>query len=375
MSLNVRKTSFDPETSFFDLTIVKLTASIFFGVAICSYGLITWHSGLWLQFDFSYKGFNFWIECYRFPLAVLAMLIPIGAVFAANHRSEQTKKQIEETKRQVEETRKQNVFSNYYKHLEEFQKYSDKSLNRLSQKDSHKHLSSDLMSLDTRHIHKLLFNEIENTGFIKIKSEFLNDLNAVCIPSQDIEALRKGTLEKKKCCLLQMFDGFRDILKQESLVFSRLLHLGYEEKLKTLAHYEKEQLSKVKSDQKHIISSIVNAYQIVDILYRFEMALEVIGEIIKFDSNQKHFQAFTTYRVSKEITDRPYKEKGIPSTSMNFLSVYDFVDTHDTQEKRQLYMNRAIHPISHELFVEYVNARLANLIEVGTRINNNLESF
>jgi hypothetical protein len=49
-------------------------------------------------------------------LAIAALIIPIVALLAANHRSEQTKEQIRVTNAQ-------NVFSNYYKHIDEFNKY------------------------------------------------------------------------------------------------------------------------------------------------------------------------------------------------------------------------------------------------------------
>jgi len=53
---------------------------------------------------------------FRVPLGILATLIPNIALLAASHRSEQTKEQIRITS-------EQNVFSNYYKHLEEFLKH------------------------------------------------------------------------------------------------------------------------------------------------------------------------------------------------------------------------------------------------------------
>lgn len=107
--------SFDPHTSFLHLKIVRVTIALlvilafFFGVTIAIKSD--------LIFDLSYNGFNYFIEVFRFPLGILAMIIPIVALLAANHRSEQTKEQIKLTSTQ-------NTFSNYYKHIEEFIKYN-----------------------------------------------------------------------------------------------------------------------------------------------------------------------------------------------------------------------------------------------------------
>lgn len=72
-----------------------------------------------LAWDLSSNGFNDFISIFRFPLGILTLIIPIVALLAANHRSEQTKEQIRVTA-------DQNNFANYYKHLEEFVKYVDK---------------------------------------------------------------------------------------------------------------------------------------------------------------------------------------------------------------------------------------------------------
>ncbi|WP_182038966.1 hypothetical protein [Vibrio alginolyticus] len=107
---------FDPHSSFITLPIVWQVASLLVGtstfisiVIICNTP-ITW--------DFSADGFNYFISTFRFPIAILALIIPIIALLAANHRSEQTKEQIRAANQQ-------NIFTNYYKHLEEFKKYVD----------------------------------------------------------------------------------------------------------------------------------------------------------------------------------------------------------------------------------------------------------
>ncbi|EJG1583068.1 hypothetical protein CIF45_RS22770, partial [Vibrio parahaemolyticus] len=70
-----------------------------------------------LDVDLSFTGFNNFLTVFRVPLGILALIIPIVALLAANHRSEQTKEQIRVTNQQ-------NNFANYYKHIEEYEKYA-----------------------------------------------------------------------------------------------------------------------------------------------------------------------------------------------------------------------------------------------------------
>lgn len=105
---------FDPHKSFLSLAVVKGTAITLFFMSLIAASIIATNSALF--FDLTYEGFNLFFSVFRFPLALAALIIPIIALLAANHRSEQTKEQIRVTN-------EQNVFSNYYKHIEEFNKY------------------------------------------------------------------------------------------------------------------------------------------------------------------------------------------------------------------------------------------------------------
>ncbi|EGQ7857877.1 hypothetical protein H9W03_002885 [Vibrio parahaemolyticus] len=107
---------FDPHKSFIELPVVWLFIFIIFVLALLCGLLIAANTPLVLSF--SSDGFNYFLSSFRFPLGILALIIPIVALLAANHRSEQTKEQIRVTNMQ-------NVFSNHYKHIEEFKKYID----------------------------------------------------------------------------------------------------------------------------------------------------------------------------------------------------------------------------------------------------------
>lgn len=127
---------FDAEKSFFSLSVVRSSAAGLVGVALVSAATIYVNSDV--QVDLSYHGFNKLIEIYKFPLGVLALLIPVIAVLGVNHRSEQTRVQIEITS-------SQNNFSNHFKHLEEFIKYYDA------------HLDGMVTGLSPRELHLRLF--------------------------------------------------------------------------------------------------------------------------------------------------------------------------------------------------------------------------
>jgi hypothetical protein len=112
---------FDPEKSFFSLTVVRITFVFFavlaglVAVVICSNENLVW--------DFSAAGFNLAIELFKVPLGISALLIPLVALLAGNHRSEQTV-------HQFGLLQSQNNFQNYHQHREEFRSHCD-SLNEL----------------------------------------------------------------------------------------------------------------------------------------------------------------------------------------------------------------------------------------------------
>lgn len=111
---NTKKKWFDPKKSFFDLKIVRVVIVIHLMLAGISAELI-FSNGSY-GFEPSADGFNKFLNDFKFSIGVLAMLIPAVALLATNHRSEQTKEQIWVAEQQ-------NVFSNFYKHYEEFEKY------------------------------------------------------------------------------------------------------------------------------------------------------------------------------------------------------------------------------------------------------------
>lgn len=118
--LNERKW-FHPEIGFFDLKIVRATIIVITCASMVISLLIIFNSDL--EMNLSYIGWNNFITIFKVPLGILAILIPLGAIYATHHRSIQTLEQMKQTRMQLKMTASQNEFSNYYKHLEEFEKY------------------------------------------------------------------------------------------------------------------------------------------------------------------------------------------------------------------------------------------------------------
>ena len=72
-----------------------------------------------LTLDLSYNGFNKFIDIFKFPMGVLALIFPLVALVATNHRSRQSATQIKQG-------REQNTFSNFYKHKESFHNMTER---------------------------------------------------------------------------------------------------------------------------------------------------------------------------------------------------------------------------------------------------------
>lgn len=148
---------FDPEKSFFELPIVIWTFSIIVGFAIITAIFITYSSSLSL--NTSYTGFNQFVTFFKVPLGILASAIPIVAVYATNHRSEQTKKQIEIAN-------SQNNFINHFKHIEEFEKYV------------HSHFSKSLTQLySPRKTYQKLFPN-SHKGDFTLSEELMSNIES-----------------------------------------------------------------------------------------------------------------------------------------------------------------------------------------------------
>ncbi len=124
---------FDEKTSFLKLPVVRATIIFFVTAAITIIVMIN-NNGEY-KVSLSAKGFNTIVKDFGFAIGVLSALIPILVLFGAQHRANIMIKQIanqevqiDKQQEQVVEQQTQNTFTNYYKHVEEFEKYIDKLL-------------------------------------------------------------------------------------------------------------------------------------------------------------------------------------------------------------------------------------------------------
>ena len=161
---------FDPHKSFLSLKIVWVMVAVLLAMSISSASVIVFNSHL--ESNYSYSGFNYLISVFKFPLAMAASIIPIVALLAANHRSEQTKEQIKVTN-------SQNVFSNYYKHIEEFTKYlairADKSVDlRLAHNNIYPNASHGDYNISPKII--ALLSELDSVA-AEVLKQYPSDIN------------------------------------------------------------------------------------------------------------------------------------------------------------------------------------------------------
>lgn len=137
---------FNPNKNFLSLTIVKVTVLLCISFSLCLIYIIIKNGNL--EFNPSYEGINLLVAIFKVPLAILAFMIPILMLFSAAHRSEQTKEQIRES-------RSTNRISNYFQHIEEFEKYMVKV----------EGLYKDIDFQGSRRLHKVLFPKAKNGDF------------------------------------------------------------------------------------------------------------------------------------------------------------------------------------------------------------------
>lgn len=81
---------------------------------------VTAYSNSDYSFCFSSDCINNFFTLYKYPLSIMGLGVPLSAIAAAVHRSEEASLQIRTSQNQLEETLKQNKFNNYIKHKEEF---------------------------------------------------------------------------------------------------------------------------------------------------------------------------------------------------------------------------------------------------------------
>ena len=92
--------------------LITAIAAIIAGIVIIDLGL---------NFSCTAEGINNFVKYLKVPISIFALNVPALAIITANFRSIQSNELIKLN-------REQNLFTNYYKHIEEFEIYLDKAM-------------------------------------------------------------------------------------------------------------------------------------------------------------------------------------------------------------------------------------------------------
>ncbi|MCR9628877.1 hypothetical protein NB520_15485 [Vibrio antiquarius] len=119
-----------PEERFFALKLTKVVLAIFSLLFIVTCA-ISANEAFSLELRLTSEGMNHLVfELFKAPVAIVAFILPILGLIGLNHRSEQLKKQIATANKQLEASLRQNLFTNYFKHLEEFTKHATNNIDK-----------------------------------------------------------------------------------------------------------------------------------------------------------------------------------------------------------------------------------------------------
>lgn len=179
-----------PEERFFNLKLTKAVIR-YFGIAFVITFLISLSEAITLELSLDSAGVNYLVfKLFKAPVAVAGFALPLLGLIGLNHRSEQTKKQIASATLQLASSERQNLFNNYFKHLEEFTNHVTRNLeesdiNKSTLRHGHdflypNSLSQGDFSINTvaiEGIEKFLIKTIEFLESVKAKEDITNGLD------------------------------------------------------------------------------------------------------------------------------------------------------------------------------------------------------
>ncbi|WP_372372708.1 hypothetical protein ACDI10_12495 [Vreelandella venusta] len=248
-----KKLSFDPQKSLVELKVIWLVVGGFSVLSAFVALVVGLNSEL--SPEYSYVGFNHAVVVFRVPLAIFALIIPIVALLAANHRSEQTKEQIRVSN-------EQNRFSNYYKHVEEFEKY----LNKI--------WGEKLYTSSPRKLHKVLFPNARHGDF-SISTAVWEHYKSM------VSKFFEKTAELTRC---EVSDQNRILVEMQEIIieFANALYLtSYSNTSGSSVNYKGIRAIVKDGDVKLFVSNIKTVTKLVDEVCSFELAYEPSDELKK----------------------------------------------------------------------------------------------
>lgn len=260
---------FDARKNFFNLGIVWFSVFILSSAAVFFFTLILISSDF--TFDPTYNGVNNLVEIYKVPLSLLALNIPFIAILGAFHKSEQTRLQIQLSDGQ-------NLFANYFKHIEEFVKHVEK-FESIEQQ----------FGCDARRLHKKLFPNAA-IGDYDISDEIAFQINELIDYSKTIVVGFDGGDYSN-------YQELDNVLKSNiQLINSKAVPLDY---------------SVFYAAHAHLDESIANSALFVERLAAFA---NWIGFIVSYYDFIRHIISFNH---SKKISSESYK-------TLNSISIRNY---------------------------------------------------
>ncbi len=329
---------FDPNKSFLRLPIVIGFGSFIILVAVASAISITINGDMWGKFDGSYQGFENFLNYYKFPLGTLALLMPVGGLFAIQHRSEQTRQQISTTQNQ-------NQFINYYKHLEEFEKHVEKYLDLIPKT---KYYDKKNILIGIRHIHGKVFPNLTTSGDISYNFEdttnaYDNLITFIMIPKMR----ERKRLELQIPLIFQLLISKKTPISDMGMktlgsggyfgsLFTELAEKQLE--INTLA----EHLIKNNGNE-HKISRLVKCYEILSYINFSYKLTTYIDCLLKFDRNYEGHKIVSVFEKTPKSwpINKDFKVHfDMPILSFNDIGEYRLEDQEYYEIETKVICNR-----------------------------------
>lgn len=193
--------------------------------------IITCFFGWKLSFQWDSDGLKNFYDWAKLPLSIMALSIPIAALYATHFRSKQTNLQLKKQEHQIKTQQQQNITYNYFNYLESFKKIKERFEEKL--KNEFKKEEEDKLSEIRKERQEnpkpippnTIFTPIpeNNTYNVKITIE-LNDLYPKLIIGEkdlhkDIQAIINSvnnindSVQDLKKILIVMFNNYEEIKK------------------------------------------------------------------------------------------------------------------------------------------------------------------
>lgn len=188
-----------PEERFFSLKLTKLVLWSFGFVFVITF-TISLFDAITLEFKPTSEGVNYLVfELFKAPVAVAGFALPLLGLIGLNHRSEQTKKQIASATLQLAISERQNLFNNYFKHLEEFIKHVTRNLK-----------SGEVNTSTLRHGHDFLYPNSLSKGDFSINPDAIEGIENYLIQAIEfLESVKDRTDITRGIDLLEEISDFQ----------------------------------------------------------------------------------------------------------------------------------------------------------------------